>query len=167
MPLRVTVGKSLSLGWIPVRSVVVATTPRAIKVGISCGMASCGENPCLCGGPVDAWGDCACNGLRTVTPTLHLCSSDRGVVRVLVIGRRRWLLPTGIGRTVLTVRGTLAHYSAAEATVVVTVSPTAFVALGLLAVVLVGTAGTVVFAVAVALRRVGARRRKGVGSCAS
>lgn len=163
--LRLTVCRSVALGWVPVRTVAVATAPRAIRVGISCGMASCGQNPCLCGGPVDRWGDCACNGFRTVVPRLSLSSANGGVVRVLTIGRRQWLLPTGVGNAVVTVHGTLKHYAATEAAVVVTVSPVAFITLGLAAVVLIGAAGAVVLVVVVGLRRLRGRR-EGAGRCA-
>lgn len=147
----------------PLRAVAVTTAPRTIKVGISCGMDSCGENPCLCGAPVDRWGDCACNGLRAVTPSLSVTSADRGVVRVVSVGHRHWLVPTGVGSTTVTVRASMVHYTSAEAAVVVTVSPAAFVALGLVAVALIGAAGGVALVIVLGLRRRSGRRREGAG----
>lgn len=160
-PLRLAATGRLSLGWVPVRAVAVSCSPRTIRVGIPCGMSMCGRNPCLCGGPVDRWGNCACNGLRTVAPTFSVRSADNGIVRVLSIGRRHWLLPTGVGHTVVTVRGSLIHYDSAVAAVVITVTPAAFVALGLGAVVLIVAMGAAAAAVVIAVRRLHIRRREG------
>jgi hypothetical protein len=96
-----------------------------------------------------------------VAPTFSVRSADNGIVRVLSIGRRHWLLPTGVGHTVVTVRGSLIHYDSAVAAVVITVTPAAFVALGLGAVVLIVAMGAAAAAVVIAVRRLHIRRREG------
>lgn len=101
----------------------VACDPASIEVGISCGMADmCGENPCLCGSS-DAWGDCACNGLQTLEPTVTYASGDESVVRIVVIGGKAWLVPMGSGHTTVEVHASLKHFTDADALLEVDVNP--------------------------------------------
>lgn len=118
--------------------------PALISVGVDCGMDwMCGIEPCLCGS-ADAWGGCSCNGLDEIEPTVVYTSSDDGVVRVVEVANRSWLVAVAPGTATVTTTASLRYFSTATANVTVTVEGPAlvdvvFVGCGVLAVALVMT----------------------------
>ncbi len=100
----------------------VAVSPASIEVGISCGMPDmCGIDPCLCGTP-DAYGACACNGLKTITPSVTYASSRPEVATVEKAFGKVWLVPHGKGKTTVTMTAKLKHYQTASVEVPVEVA---------------------------------------------
>lgn len=96
-------------------------SPESIQTGIPCGMLDmCGQDPCLCGSP-DAYGACACNGITTTYPTLDVRSSDTGVVQVVWLFGKPYLLATGSGTATVSVDASLIHYNGASCTLQVQV----------------------------------------------
>ncbi len=90
-----------------------AVSPASIEVGVSCGMPDmCGIDPCLCGTP-DAYGACACNGLKTVSPSVTYASSHPEVATVEEAFGKVWLVPHGEGKTTVTMTAKLKHYQTA------------------------------------------------------
>jgi ABC-2 type transport system permease protein len=107
---------NLAVSILPV-ALPLAYLPESIEGGIDCGMADmCGLDPCLCGNP-DAWGACACNGLRKTAVQIGVVVTDPTVATVLRIGDAWWLLPLGQGSTALEVQASLPHHLPASATI--------------------------------------------------
>jgi hypothetical protein len=162
--LKLDGGGDVSLAWAPFRDVSVSVSPRSIQAGISCGLADmCGLNPCLCGSAVDKWGACACNGLKTVEPTVSAASSDDRVVRVLKIGRVVLLVPVGTGRAVVTVRGHLVNYTDASYQFNVRVTPPALFVNGIMVLVAIAIVAGVYIGSLSLRHRFRARRTKKEG----
>lgn len=95
--------------------------PAVIEAGVDCGMDwMCGIEPCLCGS-ADAWGGCSCNGLEELEPTVAYTSSDEGVVRIVEMANRSWLVPVAPGTATVTCAASLKYFSSTTTNVVVTV----------------------------------------------
>jgi hypothetical protein len=138
--LELTVPQQVTLGLLPER-LEPGLSPVSIQAGIDCGMADmCGLDPCLCGKP-DAFGACACNGTREVSPQLIVTSGDSAVVMVVGLGDRHWLVPLANGETELSLAATLVHHTDASAQIPVRVDaplpPFALYAAGLFVVLVI------------------------------
>lgn len=92
------------------QEISAAVTPTSIEVGVDCGMPDmCGMDPCLCGTP-DAFGACACNGTKKISPRVSYASSDSRVVTVEEAFGKVWLVPHGVGTATVTATAKLKHY---------------------------------------------------------
>lgn len=110
--------KGWLVGWSPIRTVSVATTPSSIRTGINCGMGDmCGLDPCLCGSAVDDWGVCACNGLKTTRPSVSVESKTPSVARAVNLRGHFILWPLRTGEAKLVVHGSLVHYQSADSVI--------------------------------------------------
>jgi hypothetical protein len=127
--LTIDVPEEVTLGLLP-RRLELSITPATIHVGVDCGMADmCGIDPCLCGNP-DAYGACACNGTRAVSPALRVKSSDEQQVKVVRLGGDWWLVPWGDTGALVELSAQLPHH--ADETATLEVNSTAPFAPGLL-----------------------------------
>ena len=115
-------------------------TPANIEVGITCGMTGmCGESPCLCGSP-DSWGDCACNGLETISPQISVTSSNSLAALPVKLGDGWHVISFIPGQADINVTAQLKHYDDASTTIHISAgAPSVCVIAGLLCIVVVIT----------------------------
>ena len=157
--LSLELPERIELARVDVVALPASTDPASIEVGVPCGMLEmCGQDQCLCGA-VDAWGACACNGVREARPSFSLSCDAEGVVALVEVLGTPYLVALGTGSTEAVVSAELPHHRGASASATVEVAP-----LGPLDVAKVVGALAVLAAVAalaaLAVRRVARAARK-------
>lgn len=109
-PLTASGPDAIELSRVDACELPIVCDPATIRTGVSCGMTDmCGEDPCLCGGAVDAWGMCACNGLVDRGPDFSLAGGE-GTVALLHLFDRWWLVPLGSGSVTVQVTASYPHH---------------------------------------------------------
>lgn len=119
--MQMTGESQVSLGRIDIKPLPVTTTPDVIVTGVPCGMVEmCGQDPCLCGA-TDEYGSCACNGRVDTRPQFSLTCDQDGVVALVSVFDRWFLVSLGTGSTEATLTASLPHYEEASMSLSVTV----------------------------------------------
>jgi len=105
------------------RAVDLSFTPASVEVGIDCGMPDmCGLDPCTCG-KSDQWGECSCNGLKTVTPDVTVSSENGKIANAVYRDGKVKISASKAGTATVKVTAKLQHYGSAQDSIEVTVLP--------------------------------------------